>query len=563
MHCERQTKERAPDFGTSCPRPLLESERDHGPSCNKQINLGTENETVEEGLPSCCFRKIAMPFLEESSLLGDLSLNIPVTIIGNGPSGICLSYLLSGYRPYMAAGAIHPNPILQGKLEERRHLSVVDQDLRYLSEGLEGRSSNPVALLFDTLLHPDADVRFDHPSVLQWKLEKHKCIPHLVLGKGLPGGAWHVMKRSMLTISLDNWMELPGLRLKDWTNSKWRNLLNDRATPEEIASYYNDYVKIMGLQKNFVNNTWVTSVSKLQQDQEHGKDKLLKCIKKDITTQQSPTTENGSAHNLWEVRGFQRIGDESHVPFCLLTENVVLATGTYDLPVRLGVEGEDLPFVFHYVSAFESAIKSCKVNQLSDPVLIVGAGLTAADAVLCAYRHKIPVIHTFRRNVNDPGLIFKQLPKKLYPEYHKVYRKMCKQSYTTTSHSNYTSFPESCIVSFQPDMKCILQSASGENIILNISMALVLIGTYPNLSFLKEHGKYLGMDPSKPISCKQNPVEIDPYTFECTKEASLFGMGPLIGDNFVRFLKGGALGISSCLVKRLKKKGQLISEKKN
>ncbi|XP_043544057.1 oxidative stress-induced growth inhibitor 2 isoform X3 [Chiloscyllium plagiosum] len=496
---QRQTKERAAEFGTSCPRPLLESERDHGPSCNKQINLGTEHETVEEGLSSCCFRKIAMPFLEESSLLGDLSLNIPVTIIGNGPSGICLSYLLSGYRPYMATGAIHPNPILQGKLEERRHLSVVDQ----------------------------------------------------------------VMKRSMLTISLDNWMELPGLRLKDWTNSKWRNLLNDRATPEEIASYYNDYVKIMGLQKNFVNNTWVTSVSKLQQDQEHGKDKLLKCVKKDITTQQSPTTENGSAHDLWEVRGFQRIGDESHVPFCLLTENVVLATGTYDLPVRLGVEGEDLPFVFHYVSAFESAIKSCKVNQLSDPVLIVGAGLTAADAVLCAYRHKIPVIHTFRRNVNDPGLIFKQLPKKLYPEYHKVYRKMCKQSYTTTSHSNYTSFPESCIVSFQPDMKCILQSASGENIILNISMALVLIGTYPNLSFLKEHGKYLGIDPSKPISCKQNPVEIDPYTFECTKEASLFGMGPLIGDNFVRFLKGGALGITSCLVKRLKKKEQLISEKKN
>ena len=35
-------------------------------------------------------------------------------------------------------------------------------------------------------------------------------------------------------------------------------------------------------------------------------------------------------------------------------------------------------------------------------------------------------------------------------------------------------------------------------------------------------------------------------------------MGPLVGDNFVRFLKGGALGIASCLIKRLKKKEKLI-----
>lgn len=33
-----------------------------------------------------------------------------------------------------------------------------------------------------------------------------------------------------------------------------------------------------------------------------------------------------------------------------------------------------------------------KVN----PVLTVGSGLTAADAVLCAYNNNIPVIHVFR-----------------------------------------------------------------------------------------------------------------------------------------------------------------------
>uniref|UniRef100_A0A4W3IF99 Oxidative stress induced growth inhibitor family member 2 n=1 Tax=Callorhinchus milii TaxID=7868 RepID=A0A4W3IF99_CALMI len=152
----------------------------------------------------------------------DFSHSAPVDPARNGPSGICLSYLLSGYRPYVAPGIVHPNPILQSKLEEGSHCSVVHQDLEYLGEGLEGRSSNPVAVLFDTLLHPDADFQFDYPSVLQWKLEKHENIPHIVLGKGLPGGAWHVMKGSMLTISLGNWMELPGLKFKDWASSKRR-----------------------------------------------------------------------------------------------------------------------------------------------------------------------------------------------------------------------------------------------------------------------------------------------------------------------------------------------------
>lgn len=66
------------------------------------------------------------------------------------------------------------------------------QDLEYLSEGLEGRSRNPVAVLFDTLLHPNADFGYEFPPVLQWRKDKQQHIPHLVLGRATPGGAWHV-----------------------------------------------------------------------------------------------------------------------------------------------------------------------------------------------------------------------------------------------------------------------------------------------------------------------------------------------------------------------------------
>lgn len=46
---------------------------------------------------------------------------------GNGPSGICLSYLLSGYKPYLDTAAVHPNSILYTKLQETKHLPITEQ----------------------------------------------------------------------------------------------------------------------------------------------------------------------------------------------------------------------------------------------------------------------------------------------------------------------------------------------------------------------------------------------------------------------------------------------------
>lgn len=209
---------------------------------------------------------------------------------------------------------------------------------------------------------------------------------------------------------------------------------NDRATPAEIASYYQHYVSQMSLEQNFAGGTTVTSV----------------------TRQSSP---QDGAPPCWRIKGLQRREGEMlggttpsdkwplelpvgpscfkpHFPFCLLlldggsvpeaapfsllAHNVVLATGTHDIPARLGVEGESLPFVHHSFWELEAAICRGELSQTSDPVLVVGAGLTAADAVLAAHHLNTPVYHVFRRSVTDGELIFNQLPKLLYPEYHKV-----------------------------------------------------------------------------------------------------------------------------------------------
>lgn len=48
-------------------------------------------------------------------------------VLGNGPSGICLSYLLSGYKPYLDTATVHPNPILYRKLQDTKHLPITEQ----------------------------------------------------------------------------------------------------------------------------------------------------------------------------------------------------------------------------------------------------------------------------------------------------------------------------------------------------------------------------------------------------------------------------------------------------
>lgn len=256
----------------------------------------------------------------------------------------------------------------------------------------------------------------------------------------------------------------------------------------------------------------------------------------------------------------------------------MLATGTHDIPARLGVEGENLSFVCHSFWELEAAISSGRLDHASEPILVVGAGLTAADAVLAAHHLNTPVYHAFRRPVTDPALIFNQLPKLLYPEYHKVHQMMSQQQHKVgkmevnlsnqaltspaenTCYPGYLSYPKHRVVAFRPDGKCVLEDEGGLQTVLQVSMALVLIGSHPNLSFLPEHGRPLGLDSEEPISCRRNPFDVDPYTYESVKEPGMYAMGPLVGENFVRFLKGGALAIACDIARKQSTKRQSATE---
>ena len=112
-------------------------------------------------------------------------------------------------------------------------------------------------------------------------------------------------------------------------------------------------------------------------------------------------------------------------PFQYLTKNIVLATGSYDKPNILDIPGESSDFVVHSLKEMEDRIVSGDVDD--GPIMIVGAGLSAADAIIAALDKGLDVIHVFRRSADDKRLIFSSLPKAIYPEYHEVHRMMGKK----------------------------------------------------------------------------------------------------------------------------------------
>ncbi|XP_017798127.1 PREDICTED: oxidative stress-induced growth inhibitor 2-like isoform X2 [Habropoda laboriosa] len=461
--------------------------------------------------------------------------------------------------------------------------------LECLSSGLEGRlGGRPLALLMDQLQHPCVDAGLDVPSLLTWKSieqhPEHKLIDHVVLGKGPPGGSWQSMDPNVLTISLNRWMSLPDLDIRQWemlivesehlrkTNSTKRDpcprytfqerpsacKTTSRISVGTVAAYYKDYVRKKGLKQYFRCGTVVTSVRPTSSsDHQHQDD-----------------------HYGWIVDGFER---QTGKPFRYRCKRAILATGTIDLSNRLGIPGENShpDWITHDLNELESRLDCLieeqhdDVNELEerrrrvpDPVLVIGAGLSAADAIVAARFRGIPVLHVFRDTSNEWNKSpdekirtayekLQGLPSSMYPEYHKVYEMMADGG---TNYPLYRALPGYTLLGFTDSATDLISSditpsnkqrmvtlsaPNGRVCSFHVSAVAILIGYKPDLSYLEANGMGLGKFPDKPIDGKSNPIEVDDFTYEVIKAPrnGLYALGSLVGDNFVRYILGGAFGI--------------------
>lgn len=127
---------------------------------------------------------------------------------------------------------------------------------------------------------------------------------------------------------------------------------------------------------------------------------------------------------------------------------MVLANGSSDMANRLGLRVENMviPWLKHELPQLEAALEKIpeEERKTMKPVLIVGAGLSAADAVTICRQSGIPVIHVYRSRTAG---LDKMLPENVYPEYHEVHKMMKEPN---KSYEYYTPVPEHAIADLHP-----------------------------------------------------------------------------------------------------------------
>uniref|UniRef100_A0A146LQ60 Oxidative stress-induced growth inhibitor 2 n=2 Tax=Lygus hesperus TaxID=30085 RepID=A0A146LQ60_LYGHE len=445
-----------------------------------------------------------------------------VVIVGNGPSGLSMSYVLAG-RALTYNGRSHPDAILDAALRStlQKDAVITESDLSSLAQCVESRGgSTPLGHLLDHLVRPGADAGLRLPPVVDWSDHPTRSLSHVVIGKGPPGGTWKKMDGRTMTLSLSSWMELPGLPLHESEVGKKERVTAEgvRVATSTIADYYQEYVHKMGLQK-YQRRGIVTSVAEYDDADDVENDKKIN----------------------WVIEGRDLHGRK----FRYLSKYVVLACGTNDSPNRLGVPGERLPWVHHSTKDLDEFLRRQNPSKEDGPVLVVGSGLSAGDGVLCVRSHGATAFHIYR---GKQGLS-RWLPLTAYPEYLSVHELMTGAATCPTYRGTGSLRLARCHNGANGRRLVTLESSEGNSEVLEVSAVAILVGSAADLSFLPRDD--LGLQKGA-VDPRSNPLDISLTTHQLNRLANCYGVGPLAGDMFVRHILGGVVAAATHIQKTIR-----------
>ncbi len=149
-------------------------------------------------------------------------------------------------------------------------------------------------------------------------------------------------------------------------------------------------------------------------------------------------------------------------------KNIIIATGFYDVPVKMNIPGEDLPKVRHYY-------KDPHFYSLQK-VVVIGASNSSVDAALETYRKGAEVTMVIRKNDISDRVKYWVRPD--------IMNRIKEGTIKAHYHSQLTAIRE-----FEVD----IQTPEGLITIPN-DFVLALTGYQPDFSFLKKMGVVLSAD---------------------------------------------------------------------
>ncbi|KAF8376044.1 hypothetical protein PRIPAC_82473 [Pristionchus pacificus] len=437
-----------------------------------------------------------------------------VVVIGNGPAGLAVSAFLSGIHPYYDSLRGHPDDDVHRRLTRTEHASLIDQDLSWYEQKVMEQADRAMGYLYDTLARPSIDSGLHRPSCLRWAADPARAVPHVVLGATAPGGSWSTHDPEMVAVSVGGLLDLPGFPMAAWMQDM--KSARERQPASVVAAYMRDYPRRVGISARVRSGTTVTRLEK-------------------------------TPAGLWRVSGIQASGR----PFSLVARRVVLATGLMEQRM-LAVEGEagNARVVYTMQQLKESMAGGGEITDPTvpsssaaaaataalPPVIVVGDGISAADAVLFCMERGRRVVHVMRKNEHElrrsAGRLRSRFSATLYPEYYNVFELMQGRQ----KHALYERRVAARVEKIE-GASAYLRTRAGVKE-EPFSLLAACIGQRSTFEGVLSGGA--GGDQTLPSSFGRD--------YRSEDDPSLFCVGSAVGDHYVRFLVGGCMHVAQQIV---------------
>lgn len=162
-------------------------------------------------------------------------------------------------------------------------------------------------------------------------------------------------------------------------------------------------------------------------------------------------------------------------------KNVIIATGFYDIPIKMNIKGEELQKVRHYYKeAHEYAFRN---------ILVVGANNSSVDAALECWRKGANVTMVIRKNEINNRVKYWVKPD--------IENRIAEGSIKAYFESNITNITENQVEIDTPNGKVTIEN----------DFVLALTGYKPDLTFLEDMGIKLSNDELKIPSYNPETME--------------------------------------------------------